>query len=173
LGASGGSGKEVNFFTEVTDHSLEFCHDFCLQNTHVIKIHGQLVNSRGWGLIIESIIQIRVNKLFEICEGVKKVRVISLSFGGLFIGGGCGATVVVTIGHHCCMWLHALMSLSITNEKSKSSPSQSHQCVRGLRDCWLGVVAGGGGVGVTVIVTIGHHCCMRLHASTIASSSNG
>ena len=47
LGASGGSSKEVNFFTEVANHSIEFCHDFHLQNMHVNKTHGLSVSIGG------------------------------------------------------------------------------------------------------------------------------
>jgi len=88
------------------------------------------------------------------------------------VGGGGGATIVMTVGQHCCMQLHALMSSLIADGKSKSSLSQVHHCVRGIGDCWVGVIAVGGMVGVTSIVAVSHHCCMHSHALAIASSSN-
>jgi len=88
------------------------------------------------------------------------------------VGGGWGAAIIATIRHHCCMQSHALMSALIANEKSKSSLSQLHHCIRGLGDCWVGVIGVGGMVGVTIVVATGHHCCMHLHALVIASSSD-
>jgi len=40
----------------------------------------------------------------------------------------------------------------------------------GISRSGVGSVRGGGGA--TVVATDGHHCCMRLHASTSASITN-
>jgi len=68
------------------------------------------VNIGGWGLIVESFIHIGVNKLFEICEGVKKVRIICLSFGGWF------SWRMMWCSRHCDHWPLLLHVVSCFDE---------------------------------------------------------
>jgi len=82
-----------------------------------------------------------------------------------------GGAIVVTNGHRCCMRLHASTSASITDEKSRSSSSELHRGSVGIRDCWVGIVAVGGVVGVAVSVAVDRRC-MCSHASAILSSSD-